>query len=98
MFMSDWTQIPSSHTWPRMIFYVTPGSSGWEASVSEAAIVISDEHEMTVLIAIKAYSWSIAWALTVSMSVIMEGYDTILSGFVFGYPAYKQQFGNYSGI
>ena len=29
------------------------------------------------------------------MSVIMEGYDTILIGSLYGYPAYKKQFGVY---
>ena len=32
------------------------------------------------------------------MSVIMEGYDTILIGSLFGYPAYRQQFGHYTAV
>lgn len=71
---------------------------GWEASLDEAAAANADEHEKTVRTAIRAYPWAIAWALTISMSVIMEGYDTILIGSLFGYPAYRQQFGHYATV
>ena len=33
------------------------------------------------------------WSLCVSMSVIMEGYDTILIGSLYAYPTYARQFG-----
>lgn len=69
---------------------------GWQASVAEAAAANTIEHEMSVRKALRAYPWAVAWALVVSMSVIMEGYDTILIGSLFGYPAYQKKFGNYS--
>ena len=71
---------------------------GWRASVAEAAAANTVEHEMSVRKALRAYPWAVAWALVVSMSVIMEGYDTILIGSLFGYPAYQKKFGNYSAI
>lgn len=38
------------------------------------------EHHLSIAEAIKEYPWAIFWALVVSMTVIMEGYDTILIG------------------
>lgn len=54
------------------------------------------EHEMSVRQALRAYPWAVFWSLVVSMSVIMEGYDTILIGSLYGYPAFQHQFGKYS--
>lgn len=54
------------------------------------------EHEMTVRQTLRAYPWAVFWSLVVSMSVIMEGYDTILIGSLYGYPAFKKSFGHYS--
>lgn len=54
------------------------------------------EHEMTVRQALRGYPWAVFWSLVISMSVIMEGYDTILIGSLYGYPAYQQSFGHYS--
>lgn len=73
-------------------------TGGWDATVGEAAAANLAEHEMTVRKALRAYPWAVVWALTVSMSVIMEGYDTILIGSLFGYPAYQKQFGSYSEV
>lgn len=36
------------------------------------------EHSLTALEAVKAYPMALFWSVTVSMCVIMEGYDTIL--------------------
>lgn len=54
------------------------------------------EHEMGVRQALRAYPWAVIWSLAISMSVIMEGYDTILIGSLYGYPSYQKQFGVYS--
>ena len=36
------------------------------------------EHSLTALEAAKAYPMALFWSITLSMCVIMEGYDTIL--------------------
>jgi SP family general alpha glucoside:H+ symporter-like MFS transporter len=36
------------------------------------------EHELSPMDAIKAYPAAVFWTLMVSMTIIMEGYDTIL--------------------
>lgn len=48
---------------------------------------------MTVRQALRAYPWAVAWSLTISMSIIMEGYDTNLIVNFFAYPGFKRQFG-----
>jgi hypothetical protein len=54
------------------------------------------EHSTTLREALRDYKWAIIWSLIISMSVIMEGYDTILVGSFYGYPAFQKQFGKYS--
>jgi SP family general alpha glucoside:H+ symporter-like MFS transporter len=53
------------------------------------------EHDMTPLEAIKNYPWAVFWCLMVSMTVVMEGYDTILIGNFFAYPAFAQKYGSF---
>jgi MFS transporter, SP family, general alpha glucoside:H+ symporter len=51
------------------------------------------EQNLTPLEAIKAYPMALFWALMVSMCVIMEGYDTILIGNFYAYPAFQKKYG-----
>ncbi|KAH8663958.1 maltose permease MAL31 [Xylariales sp. PMI_506] len=51
------------------------------------------EHALTPRQAIKAYPMAIFWTLAVSMTVIMEGYDTILIGSFFAYPTFAERYG-----
>lgn len=34
------------------------------------------DHKLTIKDAVKYYKWAIIWCLTISMTVVMEGYDT----------------------
>ncbi len=65
----------------------------WEASLHDAEAASAHEHSLTVRAALKAYPWAVAWSLIVSMSIIMEGYDTILIGSLYAYPSYARRFG-----
>lgn len=74
----------------------TLGSKGeWQASVADARLANINEHETTVRKALRAYPYAAIWSLIVSMSIIMEGYDTNLIGNFYGYPAFARQFGDY---
>ncbi|KAI0124256.1 maltose permease MAL31 [Xylariales sp. AK1849] len=53
------------------------------------------EHALTPRRAVKAYPMAIFWTLMVSMTVIMEGYDAVLIGNFFAYPAFAQKYGQY---
>lgn len=53
------------------------------------------EYNLSPWDAIKAYPWAIFWSLMVSMCVVMEGYDTILIGNFYAFPAFQQKYGTY---
>jgi len=38
---------------------------------------------------------AIFWSCIISMSIVMEGYDTTLLGSFFGYPSFRQKYGTY---
>ncbi|KAF5859969.1 hypothetical protein ETB97_002166 [Aspergillus alliaceus] len=65
----------------------------WETTLEEAQAANINEHNMTARQALRSYPWAVVWSLTVSMSIIMEGYDTNLIGSFYGYPAFQKQFG-----
>ena len=65
----------------------------WEADLDEAQSANAHEHSLTVRQALKYYPWAVFWSLGVSMSIIMEGYDTILIGSLYAYPSYAKAFG-----
>ncbi|CAG9992622.1 unnamed protein product, partial [Clonostachys byssicola] len=56
------------------------------------------EHSITVRQAVHHYRWAIFWCLAVSMTVVMEGYDTILLGNLWAYPTFQQKYGEYVGV
>ena len=65
----------------------------WEATLAEAQAASAHEHSLTVREALKSYPWAVMWALTISMSIVMEGYDTILIGSLYAYPSFARAFG-----
>lgn len=67
----------------------------WEDILDEAQAANAHEHALTVRQALKSYPWAVAWSLVVSLSIIMEGYDTILIGSLYAYPTYARRFGEY---
>ncbi|RDW82171.1 hypothetical protein BP6252_03283 [Coleophoma cylindrospora] len=56
---------------------------------------VKNEHDMTPLEAIKTHPMAVFWCLMVSMCVVMEGYDTILIGNFYAYPAFARNYGVY---
>ncbi|KAL4967046.1 general substrate transporter [Aspergillus stella-maris] len=66
----------------------------WQTSTKEAQAANAAEHALTVRQALRAYPWAVIWSLTISMSIIMEGYDTNLITNFFAYPEFKNQFGH----
>lgn len=65
----------------------------WEATLDEARAANAHEHSLTVRQALKSYPWAVAWSLIISLSIIMEGYDTNLINSLFAYPSYARRFG-----
>lgn len=65
----------------------------WEATNQDAQAASQREHSLGVWQALQAYPFAVLWSLAISMSIIMEGYDTILIGSLYAYPSYKTRFG-----
>ncbi|KAJ5873384.1 uncharacterized protein N7473_013257 [Penicillium subrubescens] len=66
-------------------------------AVLEAKQATDEEHEQTLWQALRANRKAVTWSVLISMSIIMEGYDTILMGNFFAYPTFNQKYGHYYG-
>ncbi|KKY39786.1 putative maltose permease mal31 [Diaporthe ampelina] len=63
----------------------------------EAARATAAEHSMTLRQGLKTHKKAAIWSVLISATIIMEGYDTQLLGNFWGYNAFRQKFGEYSG-
>ncbi|KAJ5779140.1 hypothetical protein N7457_006860 [Penicillium paradoxum] len=61
---------------------------------TEAHAAIEKEHNMTAWEALKLYPKAVGWSLLLSCAIIMEGYDVVLIGSFFAYPAFNQKYGH----
>lgn len=52
-----------------------------------------NEHDMTLWECICRYKKAVAWSVALSSCLIMEGYDRLLIGSFYGFPAFKRRFG-----
>jgi len=57
----------------------------------------NEEHNMTVIEAVKQYPMASFWAFVMSSTIIMESYDVFLIGNFLGLPAFQQKYGKYEG-
>lgn len=55
----------------------------------------AEEHQETIREALRKHPKAVFWAFFVALSVIMEGYDTILLGNFFAYPSFVKKYGTY---
>ncbi|KAI1855686.1 hypothetical protein JX265_006090 [Neoarthrinium moseri] len=62
---------------------------------AEARQATANEHDLTFMQAIKTYKRAALWSMLISLTVVMEGYDTTLLGSFFGYPAFRRKYGTY---
>ncbi|GAW15178.1 hypothetical protein ANO14919_045870 [Xylariales sp. No.14919] len=63
----------------------------------EAKQATDDEHAQTLWQALRENRKAVVWSILISMTIIMEGYDTILIGNFFAYPEFNKKFGAYYG-
>ncbi|KJK60842.1 MFS transporter sugar porter SP family protein [Aspergillus parasiticus SU-1] len=57
-----------------------------DSAIEEAQAANVNEHNMTVRKALRSYPLAVFWSLAISMSIIVEGYDTNLIGSFYGIP------------
>jgi MFS transporter, SP family, general alpha glucoside:H+ symporter len=68
------------------------------SAAHEAKFASDAEHNETLWHAIKSNRKAVLWSMLISMSIVMEGYDTVLIGNFFGYPSFQRKYGhNYGG-
>ncbi|KAI0970733.1 general substrate transporter [Xylaria arbuscula] len=63
----------------------------------EAKQATDDEHAQTLWQALRENRRAVMWSGLISMTIIMEGYDTILISNFFAYPEFNKKFGSYYG-
>ncbi|KAI1084674.1 sugar transporter-like protein [Whalleya microplaca] len=66
-------------------------------AILEAKKATDDEHAQTLVQGLQENRKAVFWSILISMSIIMEGYDTILIGNFFAYPTFQEKFGDYYG-
>ncbi|KAJ5937592.1 hypothetical protein N7454_003934 [Penicillium verhagenii] len=64
-------------------------------AIFEAKQATDEEHAQTLFEALRDNRKAVAWSMLISMSIIMEGYDTILMGNFFAYPTFTKKYGSY---
>ncbi|KAM0326337.1 hypothetical protein ACHAQA_006937 [Verticillium albo-atrum] len=68
-------------------------SSQIEEMIRAAQAATEREKNMTIKEAVKTYPKAIAYSMVLSLCLIMEGYDTSLTGNFFGLPQFRKKFG-----
>ncbi|GFF46187.1 maltose permease MAL61 [Aspergillus udagawae] len=66
-------------------------------AIMEAKQATDEEHAQSLWQALRANRKAVMWSVLVSLSIIMEGYDTILMGNFFAYPTFQKKYGQYYG-
>ncbi|KAJ5801957.1 uncharacterized protein N7503_004407 [Penicillium pulvis] len=64
-------------------------------AIIEAKQASDEEHAQTLFQALRDNRKAVAWSMLISMSIIMEGYDTILMGNFYAYPTFTQKYGSW---
>ncbi|KAL7943563.1 general substrate transporter [Trichoderma barbatum] len=59
------------------------------------AIATDDEDSLSIKEAFRRYPTSVLWAIAMSLTIVMEGYDTILISSLFAYPSFVDKYGVY---
>lgn len=62
--------------------------------VQQAKDATEEEHRLGAMEALRDYYPSVIWAILMSGSIIMEGYDTILITSFFAYPSFQRKYGH----
>ncbi|KAI0181669.1 sugar transporter [Hypoxylon sp. FL1284] len=68
-----------------------------QSAVFDAKQATDDEHAQTLWQGLRENRKAVFWSILLSMTIIMEGYDTILIGNFFAYPEFQRKFGQYYG-
>ncbi|KIX03198.1 uncharacterized protein Z518_06750 [Rhinocladiella mackenziei CBS 650.93] len=59
----------------------------------DSARAAEAEHRLGLVTSLKTYRKAVAWSILLSLTVVMEGFDTYLLGSLFAYEPFRQAFG-----
>ncbi|KAK7207656.1 general substrate transporter [Myxozyma melibiosi] len=66
-----------------------------DALLNNAKIASDKEHELGFRQAMKIYPQAVFWSFILSLTIVMEGYDTSLMSNFYTYPAFAAKYGTY---
>lgn len=69
-------------------------SSNPKQLIIDAKDATSNEHNLSLVQAIKLYRKAIGWSALLSTALIMEGYDLVLMGSFYAVPAFQRKYGH----
>jgi MFS transporter, SP family, general alpha glucoside:H+ symporter len=58
--------------------------SDFDETLREAQDATNEEHKLTLVNALRTYPKAIGWSVFLSTAVVMEGYDLVLMGNLYG--------------
>ncbi|KAJ6014353.1 hypothetical protein N7540_008944 [Penicillium herquei] len=64
-------------------------------AIVEAKHASDEEHSQTLWQGLRENRKAVGWSMLISLSIIMEGYDTILLGNFYAYPSFQEKYGKY---
>ncbi|OQE40989.1 hypothetical protein PENCOP_c005G09008 [Penicillium coprophilum] len=62
--------------------------------VQAAKAATDNEHRMSLWEGLKLYPKAIGWSVLISTAIVMEGYDVVLLGSFYGFPAFNKKYGH----
>ena len=66
------------------------------AEINDGAITATEqEKNMGLLEGFRLYPKAVGWSIALSTCIVMEGYDTILLGNLYAFPAFARKFGQF---
>lgn len=61
--------------------------------IHDARVATEKEHSMSLWQGLKLYPKAVGWSLLISTAIIMEGYDVVLMGSFYDFPAFNKKYG-----
>jgi SP family general alpha glucoside:H+ symporter-like MFS transporter len=62
--------------------------------INEAKEATKDEHDMSLLRALKLYPKAAGWSILLSTALVMEGFDNNIIGSFYAFPTFVQKYGS----
>lgn len=68
-------------------------NTAFSTIADDAQTATAKEHSMSLWKGLKLYPKAVGWSVLLSTAIVMEGYDVVLLGSFYAYPAFNQKYG-----